>query len=367
MTKKKKGIIITISVLATAAILAVIYYVIPIYYVKFVKVSIDEPAYIYIDNNDNSDSIINKVKTTCGNINIKGFEILAEHNNLDNQKKTGKFEIKNGDNMHNIYRRIVNNQQTPVRVVIPPVRRVDQVIGAAGRQLMLDSIDLVDFTIQEEYLKRIGYNRNTLPALFIPNTYELYWNEAPERFMIRMMKEHRAFWNEERTEKMTALAEHLGYKIVKEPTNAGEITKEEMQIKISILASIVDEETNNNAEKPTIAGLYINRLKKGMLLQADPTVKFALGDFGRKRILNKDLEVDSPYNTYKYTGLPPGPIRIPTIQGIESVLNYRKHNYLYMCAKEDLSGTHNFAKTLQEHNANARRYQNALNKLNIKN
>ena len=164
--------------------------------------------------------------------------------------------------------------------------------------------------------------------------------------MIRMMKERRNFWNDNRKAKAAAIG----------------LTIEE----VATLASIVDEETNNDAEKPIVAGLYINRLKKGMLLQADPTVKYALGDFARKRILKADLEIDSPYNTYKYKGLPPGPIRIPTLQAIESVLNYTKHNYLYMCAKEDFSGTHNFASTLSQHNANARRYQQALNRLNIK-
>lgn len=161
-----------------------------------------------------------------------------------------------------------------------------------------------------------------------------------------MMNERRNFWNESRKAK----AEAIG------------LTIEE----VMTLASIVDEETNNDAEKPIVAGLYINRLKRGMLLQADPTVKYALGDFGRRRILNADLATESPYNTYKYKGLPPGPIRIASVQGIESVLNYQKHNYIYMCAKEDFSGTHNFATTLAQHNANARRYQQALNKRNIK-
>ena len=164
--------------------------------------------------------------------------------------------------------------------------------------------------------------------------------------MIRMLKEHDLFWNKNRRAKAKAIG----------------LTIEE----VATLASIVDEETNNNEEKPIVAGLYINRLKRGMPLQADPTIKFALGDFGRKRILSKDLEIEHPYNTYKHKGLPPGPIRIPSIQGIESVLNHAKHNYIYMCAKEDFSGTHNFATTLSEHNANARRYQQALNKLKIK-
>ena len=164
--------------------------------------------------------------------------------------------------------------------------------------------------------------------------------------MARIMKEHKNFWNAERLAKAKAL--------------------NMTPVQVATLASIVDEETNNNAEKPIVAGLYINRLRRNIPLQADPTVKFAIGDFARKRILNADLAVESPYNTYKNIGLPPGPIRIPSIAGIESVLNHAKHNYIYMCAKEDFSGTHNFATTLSEHNANARRYQAALNKLNIK-
>ena len=134
---------------------------------------------------------------------------------------------------------------------------------------------------------------------------------------------------------------------------------------VATLASIIDEETANNGEKPMVAGMYLNRLKKGMLLQADPTVKFALGDFTLRRILNKHLEVDNPYNTYKYPGLPPGPIRVPSVQGLEAVLNPAQSNYLYMCAKEDFSGTHNFACTLAEHLQNARRYQQALNQRGI--
>jgi UPF0755 protein len=166
------------------------------------------------------------------------------------------------------------------------------------------------------------------------------------QFMDRMLKENKIFWTEQRLKK----AEAIGL----------------TPVQVATLASIVEEETAVNEEKPMVAGLYINRLKKGMLLQADPTVKFSLKEFGLRRILFKHLEVDSPYNTYKYAGLPPGPIRIPSIAGIESVLNYAHHNYLYMCAKEDFSGTHNFAVTSAQHAANARKYQQALNRRGIR-
>lgn len=211
---------------------------------------------------------------------------------------------------------------------------------------MTDSSNLARLLMDSTYCAQIGYSTETLPCLFIPNTYEVYWTMTPEAFVKRMQKEHDRFWNEERKAK----AQSIG------------LTPEE----VATLASIVEEETANNAEKPMVAGLYINRLHADMPLQADPTVKFALQDFGLRRILHTHLETDSPYNTYKHTGLPPGPIRIPSIQGIESVLNYTRHNYLYMCAKEDFSGTHNFAATFSQHLANARKYQQELNRRKIK-
>ena len=316
------------------------------YLVKLNKVELEETTYIHITPNDKATNVIEKISLATKGHSTKGFELLAKHNKFDSRRRSGRFAIKNGDNMHAIYRRIVCNEQTPVKLVVPSTRNLEQLTGTISRQLMLDSLDLIEFMTEPIYYQNIGYTQYTFPSFFIPNTYEVYWDIKPERLMLRLMEERRKFWNEERTAK----AQKLG------------MTTEE----VATLASIIDEETNNDEEKPIVAGMYINRLKRGMPLQADPTVKFALGDPTRKRILKKDLEVESPYNTYKYRGLPPGPLRIPTIQAIESVLNYKKHNYLYMCAKEDFSGKHNFAKTLSEHNNNARRYQQALNKLNIK-
>lgn len=316
------------------------------YIVKMTRTDMKESAYIHITPDDNSTTIIDKLSEIEGIGSTKGFELLAKHNNFDSRKRSGRFAINNGENMHTIYRRIVSNEQTPVKLVVPATRTLEQMVGAISRQLMLDSLELIEFTKTPIYYESIGYKSETLPSLFIPNTYEVYWNIKPETLITRLMNERRRFWNEERSNKAKKL----------------NLTPEE----VATLASIIDEETNNDEEKPVVAGMYINRLKRGMPLQADPTVKYAIGDPTRQRILKKDLATDSPYNTYRYKGLPPGPIRIPTIQAIESVLNYTKHNYLYMCAKEDFSGKHNFARTLTEHNANARRYQAALNKLNIK-
>jgi len=183
-------------------------------------------------------------------------------------------------------------------------------------------------------------------ALFVPNTYDVYWNMSVEGLMQRMVKEHEHFWQGDREAKAATL----------------QLTP----VEVCTLASIIDEETANNQEKPMIAGMYLNRLKSDMPLQADPTIKFALKQFALKRIWQKLLQTDSPYNTYKNTGLPPGPIKIASIRGIDAVLNAVSHDYLYMCAKEDFSGTHNFARTYQEHLQNAARYTKALNERGIK-
>ena len=177
--------------------------------------------------------------------------------------------------------------------------------------------------------------------MFIPNTYEVYWTIKGDELMKRLKKEYDRFWTPERDQKAKVL----------------EMTREE----VSTLAAIVQAETAKSDEKPRVAGVYINRLRKGIALQADPTLIFALGDFTIKRVLNKDKEVDSPYNTYLYAGLPPGPIRMPNITSIKSVLNYESHDYIYFCAKEDFSGYHNFVTTYSQHRKNARKYQKALN------
>ena len=344
--KSRKGLYF----LTVAAVLAAIAYIgytlgYKYYSVKILKIATDETAYIYITPQDNAASTMAKIKTAVPTANTDGFATLAAHNNYDSRKRSGKYAIKDGDTMRDIYNRIVSRQQTPVRITIPSTRSVRQAIGVISNQLMADSADIVAYT-SPVAMSCFGVDKANIPAFFLPDTYEVYWDITAEDLFVKMSAWNRQFWNEERKAKAKA---------------AG-LTPAQ----VSTLASIVDEETTNTAEMPTVAGLYINRLKRGMPLQADPTVKYALGDPTRRRILNKDLEVNSPYNTYKHTGLPPGPIRIPTKQAIESVLNYQKHNYLYMCAKEDFSGTHNFAKTLAEHNANARKYQQALNKLKIK-
>lgn len=300
---------------------------------------------IYIDSDDCTDSIASKVKAHLKPISKAGWNTL-EKIYPKRSIKTGYYEISPQNNTLEAFRKINNGLQTPVKLVINNVRTKEQLAGKIGLQLMLDSAEIAKALNDTSICGKYGYTAENFIAMFIPNTYEVYWDTNIKRLLNRMKKEHDAFWNEQRREK----AEKIGL----------------TPIEVSILASIVEEETAVNDEKPVIAGLYINRLRIGMPLQADPTVKFAVGDFTLKRILKKHLNVDSPYNTYKNTGLPPGPIRMASITGLNSVLNYSRHKYLYMCAKEDFSGRHNFSTTLSQHNSNARKYQNALNKRNIR-
>ena len=258
---------------------------------------------------------------------------------------TGRYAIHPGENVYHVFSRLYRGYQEPMNLTIGSVRTLDRLARNVGEQLMIDSAEIAAPLSDSAFIHRLGYTPETLPALFIPNTYQVYWNMSVEEFFQRMQKEHAAFWNEKR--RAQAQAMHM--------------TPEE----VATLASIVEEETNNNAEKPTVAGLYINRLHANMPLQADPTIKFALQNAGIRRITNADLNIDSPYNTYLHTGLPPGPIRIPSIVGLDAVLNYTRHNYLYMCAKEDFSGTHNFASNYRDHLRNARKYWNALNRRKI--
>lgn len=316
-----------------------------IYYYFFAQpFQITDTTYIYIDRDDDVDSVYHKIIEAGNPKQMHGFESLVRYQGYN--VKTGRYAIKPTDNMRYLHRRLSMGYQTPVKLTIGSVRTLDRMARNASRQLMIDSAEIATLFNETAFIRKMGYTKETLPALFIPNTYEVYWNMNAEDFMARMQKEHKAYWNEKRMKQ----AEAIGL----------------TPIEVATLASIVEEETANQAEKPMVAGLYINRLKRGMLLQADPTVKFSMGDFELRRILYKHLEVDSPYNTYKYAGLPPGPIRVPSYQGLESVLNYAKHNYLYMCAKEDFSGTHNFAVTSAQHAANARRYQQALNRKGIR-
>ncbi len=260
--------------------------------------------------------------------------------------KIGKYDLSDCRSNLDLVRLLRRGQHYSVKFTFNNVRTADQFVEKVGNKFFFEPSELRAMLQNRDTMQKYGLNDTTAVCLFIPNTYELYYDITASDFLDKMYDYYQQFWNEQRK----ATASEIGL----------------TPVQVATLASIVEEENMRPSEKAIIAGLYMNRIHKDMLLQSDPTVKFAIGDFARKRILNADLQVDSPYNTYKYKGLPPGPIRIPEASTMDSVLHYRHHNYLYMCAKEDFSGYHNFTASAAEHAQNAARYRAALNARNIK-
>lgn len=259
----------------------------------------------------------------------------------------GKYMLKEGMSLKVLMKIVKTGLQTPVKVPFNNIRNREKLAGVVGKRIEADSASLMYVFNSDSVYKALGLNSKTFMSVFIPDTYEFYWNTSAEQFVERMKRENDNFWSEKEREKKL---KELG------------MTKEE----VSTLASIVIEESKAQSELAKIAGVYINRLKKGMPLQADPTVKFAVGDPTLRRVLFKHLEVESPYNTYKRSGLPPGPICVPPINAIDAVLDYEKHDLYYFCASPELNGLHFFAKTLTEHNKNAAAYAAALNRKGIR-
>ena len=273
------------------------------------------------------------------------FGILAKFMKYPQRIKPGKYRIEKNSANVDVIRKLRAGDQVPVRITFNNARMISDVARKITANIDLDSTEFLSYVENETTVHKFAENEDAFRCIFIPNTYEVYWTISEEELVQRMYDEYTKFWNAERLEK----ADELG------------MTPQE----VSILASIVQAEVSHNDESPIVAGLYLNRLKRNMPLQADPTLIYAVGDFTIKRVLNVHKEVESPYNTYKYAGLPPGPINFPSIISIDAVLNYDQHNYIYMCAKEDFSGYHNFASNLKQHNINARKYQNALNKARL--
>ncbi len=326
---------LTVALISLALIVGLCYY-----YFFTAILSAGDSRYLYIDDDDTVDSVFAKVDTMATRHGVAGFKTIARHMAYGEAVRTGRYEVLPSDCAVTLYRKLRNGTQAPLMLVVPEVRTADRLAALLSQRLMPDSLDFVNALTDSATCATYGQQPTTMLCLFVPNSYEVYWDISVEQLLARMQRESEAFWAERQ-----ALADTIG------------MTRTE----VMTLASIIDEETANDAEKPLIAGMYINRLRIGMPLQADPTVKFALQDFTIRRIRKKMLEVDSPYNTYKYAGLPPGPIRIASVAAIDAVLHYVRHDYIYMCAKEDFSGTHRFAATYSEHQQNAARYAKALN------
>lgn len=276
---------------------------------------------------------------------IKTFDLLAKQAGYDRNIHPGKYHLKKGMSNYTMVRLLRSGRQTPVKLVIKKLRRKQDFITLVGKSLEADSNVLKSMLLDTVYLAQFGLDTNTAMCGVMPDTYEFYWNTTADKAFRKIEKNFSQFWTEARKEQARAL----------------NLTPQQ----VIILASIVEEESNKNDEKPTIASVYINRIRKGIKLQADPTARFAYGDFTIKRITATHTSLASPYNTYHITGLPPGPICTPSSASIKAVLAAPDNTYLYFCAKEDMSGYHRFASTYNEHLKNAALYHEALNRRNI--
>lgn len=269
---------------------------------------------------------------------LASFRWVAEKKSYPSRVRPGRYRIKDGMSNNELVNMLRAGAQLPVRFTFNNARNLEELAGKLGQGLAADSAAFLAVLKDKELMADYGFNEKTFIAMFVPNTYEMYWTISPEDFVVKMAGEFKNFWNEDRLAKARAIGLS--------------------QSEVVTLASIVQSEQSlHSSEWKTIAGLYLNRIRKNIPLQSDPTVIFAVGDFSIRRVLNKHLQHDSPYNTYIYNGIPPGPIRMPDIGAVDAVLNAEQHKYLFMCAKEDLSGYHYFARTLAEHSRYAARYR----------
>jgi len=325
--------------------LAIFSYFAAIFFIPNIFPRSDEKAFLCIPDSSNFNDVTTLLSKEAKVMNMYSFRQVAGFLHYGTKIRSGRYALKSGMNNFQLIRMLRSGRQTPVRLTFNNIRTKEQLASRLSTQLMADSTSILKLLNDTAFLSRYRLNPYTSISLFIPNTYEVFWNMNAKDLFKRMNKEYSSFWTEERKAKAAAI-----------PLSTTQVIT---------LASIVEEETNNKHDRPMVAGLYLNRLKAGMPLQADPTIKFAVGDFTIKRVLFGHLRTVSPYNTYKNLGLPPGPIRVATPEGIDAVLNYAHHKYIYMCASETLNGEHKFAATWAEHLVNANKYRKELNKREI--
>lgn len=309
------------------------------------KPCVEHKCEIYVPTGSSYGALMDTLRSAgVGRLSVVDF--VGKLKKLDRNPKAGHYVFEPGATPMAIVNALRSGAQKPVRLTFNNTRTLPDLAGRIAEQIEADSLTLLAHLTAPETAEKYNLTQEEVIGLFIPNTYEVWWNISPEALTDRMAKEWKRFWNEERTAKLarTGLS----------------------KMEVITLASIVYEETKDVGEMPKIAGVYINRLRRGMPLQACPTAKYAIGDFTIKRVLHKHTQVWSPYNTYLNRGLTPGPICTPSIAAIDAVLGFSDHSYIYFCAKEDFSGTHYFSKTLSEHNRYAARYTKALKKAGIK-
>ena len=313
-----------------------------------VKTLTNTPEFVYIPTGSSLGDVVRILDQNNLLINSASFEWLAVKMNYDENVKPGKYQVKPGMNNKELVALLRSGKQTPVKLIFNNIRTRDDFAEKIASQIEAGEDELLRLLQNKQFVDSLGdgFTTENVMALFLPNTYEFYWNTSARQFIERMKKEYDRFWDEQKLAK----AKKIGF------------TPPE----VTVMASIVEQETKKKDEMPRVAGVYMNRYLKGWKLEADPTLVFANNDFSIRRVLNVHKQIDSPYNTYKYTGLPPGPISIPSLTAINSVLNYEKHDYMFFCARPDFSGYHSFAETYSQHMINARKFQKELNRRNIK-
>ena len=340
---KRKILILSIVILTILLSSFTFYFYQVIYSPNFLVEK--ESRYLYIPTGSDFEDV-QRIIYDNGFVNDPvAFGILSKFMNYDQLVKPGRYLIERNANNIDVIRKLRAGEQEPIRITFNNARLFSDVAAKLTVRLELDSVLFLKVLKEPATAQKYGFNEESFRCMFIPNTYEVYWTITANELIERMHQEYERFWTQNRREKASTLGLD--------------------QVQVTILASIVEAEVSHYDEAPKVAALYLNRLKRNMFLQADPTLKYALGDFTIQRVLNIHKEIDSPYNTYKYLGLPPGPINFPSIKSLDAVLNSEDHNYLYMCAKADFSGYHEFSTNLRQHNINARKYQNALNRARI--
>jgi UPF0755 protein len=348
MTENKKNVKTSAKIIGLVLVVIVAiggYFGFNLYQVYFAPNITGEQPYLYIKTGAKLDDVYQEIKTKDLLKDVGSFSQAAAKMDLAQRLKPGRYKLSKGMNNRSLINAIKSGNQEPVKLKFQNIRKKENFAAYLSQNLEADSVTFLNVLDSAALVEKYGFTPDNSYTMFIPNTYEMYWNTSPLEFFARMQKEYDKFWNAARKQKAAAL----------------NLSPQQ----VTILASIVDGEAIYDKEMPVIAGLYLNRLNRGILLQADPTVIFANDDFTVKRVTNALLRVESKYNTYKYAGLPPGPIMMPSINAIDAVLNREKNNYIYMCAKEDFSGYHAFAETKAQHEINANKYRAALNKRNI--
>lgn len=315
------------------------------YYTFYPNTTVSDNGILYIQDSNSIFQVSQEMRRRGYIKNPNTLRGVARLKKYTSPVKPGRYRIREGMSNNELINMFRAGIQAPVQFTFNNIRTLDEFAEVSSEQLAISKDSLLELLHDPDVIADLGFDSTNIIAMFIPNTYEIYWKISANDLLQRMKKEYNRFWNESRIAKATEMG----------------LSPEE----VVTLASIIEEETTKVEEYPIIAGVYINRIKQGMKLDACPTLKFALGDFTIGRILDRYLKIDSPYNTYMYAGLPPGPIRITSIKVIDSVLNFQRHDYLFFCAKSDFSGYHNFSKTLRQHNIYANEYHRELNKRKI--